>query len=393
MMTRATAKVARAVRMTKVPQARDGKSGEAEDLERTRIVTKGLYSKAGVCGFFAGASFDSTADELRSKFQELGPVVQFWLFSDWNGNSRGMGVAQYRTARQANKAVEHFSGMEVGGRKLYVKIDDQGHLQQAGEKGKGGKGEWSGGWEAGKGGDSYSGWKGGKNGGWKGGWEGEHGGGKGAKGPIGGAKGFEYSAKGGDWNNQQSARVFFSGAPFKVPPAAVQEHFAVFGEVRSLRMFKRSDGASRGMGVCIYQSASAAEEAINYGITIEGRSLFLGWDTSSGPEGKGDWSSGPIGGGKGGKGWDEDTDHPDVDPNKSVLFKNVPFETAEKFLREKFGNVGSIKSFTLFTTPDGRSRGMGVVEYFTATAAERAYNEIHDMNVSGRQMHVDYYSF
>lgn len=346
--------------------------------------------------FFAGASFDSTSDDLRSKFQEVGPVVQFWLFSDWNGYSRGMGVAQYRTARQANKAVEHFSGLEIDGRKLYVKIDDQGHLLQANEQSKGGKGEWDGGWEGGKGGDSYGGWKGGKDGGWKGGWEGGggYGGrGKGAKGtPIGGAKGVDYSTKGGDHYNQQSARVFFSGAPFKVPPAAVQEHFAAFGEVRSLRMFKRSDGASRGMGVCIFQSTRAAEEAINYGITIEGRSLFVSWDTSSGPEGKGDWSSGPIGGGKGGggKGWDQD--HPDVDPDKSVYFRNVPFETAEKFLREKFGSVGSIKNFVLFTTADGRSRGMGVVEYFTSTAAERAYNEIHEMNVSGRQMHVDYYT-
>lgn len=368
----------------------NGRYREAEDNGDHRTI------------FFAGASFDSTSDDLRSKFQEVGPVVQFWLFSDWNGYSRGMGVAQYRTARQANKAVEHFAGIEIDGRKLYVKIDHQNNLHKASEQSKGGKeggkggwkggnggkgDEWDGGWEGGKGG-----WKEEKDAGWKGGWEGGYGGpGKGVKGPIGGAKGVDYSTKGGDNYNQQSSRVFFSGAPFKVPPAAVQEHFAAFGEVRSLRMFKRSDGASRGMGVCIYHSAKAAEEAINYGIGIEGRSLFLGWDTSSGPEGKGDWSSGPIGGGKGGKGWDQD-DHQDVDPNTSVYFRNVPFETAEKFLREKFGNVGAIKNFMLFTTPDGRSRGQGVVEYFTATAAERAYNEIHDMNVSGRQMHVDYYS-
>merc|ERR1719346_342127 len=54
---------------------------------------------------------------------------------------------------------------------------------------------------------------------------------------------------------------------------------------------------------------------------------------------------------------------PNVDPAKAVFFANVPFGTTESFLRGKFETVGPVKNIKLFTTSDGRSRGMGVVEY------------------------------
>lgn len=401
--------------------------------------------------FFSGASSESSEACVRSHFQEVGDVVQFWLFSDSKGCSRGMGVAQYRTAWEANRAVERFSGTRIGGKKIVVKIDTKGHLDQARGKSDG-RHEWDSGWEGGIGGDSSSGWKGGGDGGWKGGWEGGYGGrpiggrgdsydgwkggwegGRGRSGrrkggrenggrggggrendgwedggweegydggwedgydggrrsdenegrgsDRGGGKEVKYTTQGVNlwcevkregWH--KSARVFFSGAPVKMARAAVQQHFAEFGVVRSLTIF-RSGKTSRGMGVCCYQGANAAEAAINYGVVIDGQPLYL--QQLRRREGR--------------EGWEQDQE--DLNPNKSVFFSKVPLEIAETFLKEKFGSVGEIRNFMLFTSPDGRSRGMGVVEYFTAESAERAYNEFHDMTVSGKPMHVDYFSF
>ncbi|CAK0821369.1 unnamed protein product, partial [Prorocentrum cordatum] len=110
-----------------------------------------------------------------------------------------------------------------------------------------------------------------------------------------------------------------------------------------------------------------------------------------GPRGGDGYKGGGKGGGKSwgsGKGYE---DPPQVDPNRSVFFRNVPFETTEKFLRDRFERVGEIKTFMLFTTPDGKSKGMGVVEFGSASEAERAYNEIHNTSVSGRPITVDYH--
>ncbi|CAK0819920.1 unnamed protein product, partial [Prorocentrum cordatum] len=102
------------------------------------------------------------------------------------------------------------------------------------------------------------------------------------------------------------------------------------------------------MGVCVYQNSEAAASAIRYGIIIDGRSIFMQEDTSrgqddeeyhdykdgGGPRGGDGYKGGGKGGGKSwgsGKGYE---DPPQVDPNRSVFFRNVPFETTEKFLRD-----------------------------------------------------------
>lgn len=81
----------------------------------------------------------------------------------------------------------------------------------------------------------------------------------------------------------------------------------------------------------------------------------------------------------------------DIDPKKSVFFSNVPFKTTETHLRGLFESVGSVKRLNLYTTPDGKSRGMGVVEYNTQKAAIRAYNDLHKKMVSGRYINVEEY--
>lgn len=190
--------------------------------------------------------------------------------------------------------------------------------------------------------------------------------------------------------------------------------------MRSFTVFWLNDGRHRGMGVCTYATSDIAEAALNQGITIEGRPLFLQEDVSQYsheeiPQGKGKGKGGhqalPYGtsesssyGGKNNKGlasrstsYQQDYDmygsntNISVDPSKAVFFANVPFEVTETFLKGKFDQVGPVKSLVCFTTPDGKSRGMGVVEYTSQAGAMRAYNQLHEMVVCGRTMIVDEY--
>jgi hypothetical protein len=183
--------------------------------------------------------------------------------------------------------------------------------------------------------------------------------------------------------------------------------------VRSFTVFWLNDGRHRGMGVCTYATSDIAERALNQGITIEGRPLFLQEDVSQYsqedvPKGKGKGQqalpygtseSSSYGGKKGGsrsasyQDYDMHGSTPNinVDPNKAVFFANVPFEVTETFLKSKFEQMGHVKFLVCFTTPEGKSRGMGVVEYSSVNNATKAYEQLHETMVCGRTMIVDEY--
>jgi len=219
------------------------------------------------------------------------------------------------------------------------------------------------------------------------------------------------------WTN----RVFYAGAPFHCTEGALRSYFAELGTIRSFTVFWLNDGRHRGMGVCTYSSNIEAQEALARGIVVEGRPLFLQEDVSQFAEGV----QGQIGGTRGAQqalaygtseassygpsarqkrsgsrsspydqvydAYNFEAYHIDVDPNKAVFFANVPCETTETHIRARFEACGPVKHVILFMTPDGKSRGMGLVEHTTQAGAMRAYNVLHDQPVSGRPIVVDEY--
>lgn len=332
------------------------------------------YETDGRTVFFAGASFDTTPQHLRRIFAEAGRIKQFWLFQLPDGRSRGMGVVQYEDFREAQYSIEVVHSKVIDGRSLLVKIDDVGAMATQG-----------------MGYDSA---------------------------PKGGEKRYWRGGKGSSRQSSWSNRVYYAGAPYHCSEATLRSYFEEIGSVRSFTVFWLNDGRHRGMGVCTYATSDIAERALNQGITIEGRPLFLQEDTSqysqeeAPAKGKGKGGqqalsygtseSSSYGGKKGGPAsrsasYQQDYDmygsnaNINVDPSKAVFFANVPFEVTETFLKSKFEQVGPVKSLVCFTTPDGKSRGMGVVEYTSQAGAMRAYDRLHEMVVCGRTMIVDEY--
>jgi len=319
-----------------------GYGAYTEDMEwhrAQRVMDYYGYETDGYTVFFAGASFDTTSGHLRKLFQEAGRITQFWLFQLPDGRSRGMGVVQYATFDEAQYSIELMHTRMVDGRSIMVKIDDVGALASEGQ-----------GFYAGGGG---KGWAGGKGGHLE---------------PM--------------WTN----RVFFAGAPFHCNEGTLRSYFAAFGTIRSFTVFWLNDGRHRGMGVCTYSSNEEAGYALNEGIEVEGRPLFLQEDASQygaegGPvKGKGKQASlheasasSSYGTGKDKKAGarsnpaDQNYDSysaglygVDVDPKKAVFFANAAFETTETHLKSKFEIVGKVKHLILFMTPDGKSRGKGI---------------------------------
>jgi len=293
-----------------------------------------------------------------------------------------MGVVQYERQSEAAYAIDIMHTRVVDGRSVLVKIDDVGAMASEGMGYAGGMVDRAG--------------RGGKGGQWGGGGKGRN-----QREPA--------------WTN----RVFFAGAPFHCTEGTLRSYFAELGTIRSFTVFWLNDGRHRGMGVCTYSTNAEAEDVLAKGITVEGRPLFLQEDTSQynaeggapPPPGRASQQALPYGTSESSSYgpnherkqrrsslYDHDYDaynfgayNITVDPLKAVFFANVPFETTETHLRSKFASAGKVVHLILFMTTEGKSRGMGIVEYASQAGAIRAYNTLHESYVSGRQIVVDEY--
>jgi len=68
-------------------------------------------------------SYDTTEDELRSLFTQVGTVNEVALIKDRDtGTSKGFAFVTMNSQEEANKAIEQFTGRSLGNRELTVNI-------------------------------------------------------------------------------------------------------------------------------------------------------------------------------------------------------------------------------------------------------------------------------
>ena len=135
--------------------------------------------------YVGNLSFNTTADGVRTAFQQFGTVSDVHLVSDREtGRSRGFAFVTMGTPEEAAKAIEGMDGKTLDGRPLRVNEAEQ--RQQRGGGGGGGGGGFRGG------GGGGGGYRGGGGGGYDGG-----GGGGGGGGDWGGGGGDGGGGRGG----------------------------------------------------------------------------------------------------------------------------------------------------------------------------------------------------
>jgi len=145
--------------------------------------------------------------------------------------------------------------------------------------------------------------------------------------------------------------VFFSN----VPPAAAEVHlwqlFESVGTVENIVPFT-DEGKMRGMGIVEYETDTAAKRAYHdlYQRDVLGSELVV----DNLPSAAG------------------------VDAGRAIFFKNTAPGRSEDYLRGRFEALGPVERVTCLSAPGGSGRlpGVGVVEYSTSAAAERAHREM-----------------
>ncbi|HEX5063493.1 MAG TPA: RNA-binding protein [Kofleriaceae bacterium] len=141
--------------------------------------------------YVGNLSFNTTADGVRTAFQQFGNVSDVHLVTDREtGRSRGFAFVTMGTTEEAAKAIEGMDGKTLDGRPLRVNEAEQRQARGGGGGGggfRGGGGGGRGGYGGGRGGDDYGGGGGGGGGDWGGGGDDRGGrGGRGGRGRGGG---------------------------------------------------------------------------------------------------------------------------------------------------------------------------------------------------------------
>src|SRR3954447_11620651 len=117
--------------------------------------------------YVGNLSFNTTADGVRTAFQQLGTVSDVHLVTDREtGRSRGFSFVTMGSPEEAAKATEGMDGKTLDGRPLRVNEAEQ---RQPRGGGGGGGGGFRGGGGGGRGGGGYGGGGGGDYGGGGGG--------------------------------------------------------------------------------------------------------------------------------------------------------------------------------------------------------------------------------
>lgn len=71
--------------------------------------------------FVGNLSFETTSDEIRDLFSEVGPVESCQVITDREtGRSKGFGFIEMNSQAEANTAKEKFNGQDLHGRALKV---------------------------------------------------------------------------------------------------------------------------------------------------------------------------------------------------------------------------------------------------------------------------------
>ncbi|MEO8550142.1 MAG: RNA-binding protein [Kofleriaceae bacterium] len=137
--------------------------------------------------YVGNLSFNTTADGVRTAFQQFGTVSDVHLVTDREtGRSRGFAFVTMGTPEEAAKSIEGMDGKTLDGRPLRVNEAEQRQQRGGGGGGGGGfRGGGGGGFGGGGGGGGYGG-GGDRGGGGGGGGDWGGGGGDGGRGGRGG---------------------------------------------------------------------------------------------------------------------------------------------------------------------------------------------------------------
>ncbi|KAK0549462.1 g-strand binding protein [Tilletia horrida] len=334
-----------------------------------------------------------------------GDVVFAEVLTLPNGMSKGCGIVEYERPEDAQRAIRELSDTPLNDRNVFVREDREDEarygtapppVRGAPAAGYGGRGGYAGG---------------------RGGYAGSSYGGRGAPAPGMGA----YA------HAQGGSQLYVGNLPFSVGWQDLKDLFRSAGNVIRADVQTGADGRPKGSGIVVFSNAADAANAINMynGWDFQGRPLEVREDRFAGmgpPHGVGSFGGGGgygagagaggyrggYGGGVGRGGSSYASSAPRYSggfanvptgpaggasggaPSQQIYVKNLPWSTSNEDLVELFQTTGKVDEAEILYE-NGRSRGVGVVQFATVEEAETAIAKFSGYVYGGRALDLEFH--
>eukprot|EP00873_Tetraselmis_striata_P011030 jgi/Tetstr1/431294/TSEL_020988.t1 len=193
--------------------------------------------------FVQNMDTDTSWQDLKDHFRQVGRVVHADIIKDPSGNSRGCGIVEFETAQEALQAIARMSNTELNGSTIHVREDREDREISTGR----------GSFNPGVGGSF---------------------GGRGAAGFPGGGRG--RGGRGGRGGANQAAsgcQVVVHGLPWNYAWQDLKDLMATAGQVAHTDIIQDPTGRSKGYGTVVFATPADAKNAIQTmnGAELEGR--------------------------------------------------------------------------------------------------------------------------
>lgn len=99
-------------------------------MDEREVIHRDAYGKnvKGKRLFVSNLAFETQWKYLKDHMRQAGDVVRADIFENKDGTSRGIGVVEFRSKQDMNRALKELHETMLDGRKLYLKEDTQGHI-------------------------------------------------------------------------------------------------------------------------------------------------------------------------------------------------------------------------------------------------------------------------
>ena len=181
----------------------------------------------------------------------------------------------------------------------------------------------------------------------------------------------EKSVPSGKGSGPQTCNVYVGNLSYGTSWQTLKDHMRQAGNVDRVTILSAPDGRSKGCGIVVYQHPKDAARAIKTldGSVLEDRELFVREDREVERSGPGSGGSNPP-------------------PGLSVFVGNLSFDTQWQGLKDHMRRAGNVDRAMILSSPEGRSKGCGIVVYQHPKDAARAIKTLQDSTLDGRQIFV-----
>ncbi len=285
--------------------------------------------------YVGNLSWEVSWQDLKDHMRSAGNVARADVMQDNSGRSKGCGIVEFSTAREANKAIQTLNDTELKGRKIFVREDREEGGNHATSRNNGGNTQ---------------------------------------------------SASFVVTNNSAPSGVVVENLPSNYAWKDLKDIFKAAGFVVRADIITNTSTGS--IGVVDFKSNADAKQAVSQfnnhllgGNVLSVRLRGTESDTHDGDDDDMDHDN------------DNNADDRSNNADNSVTSRKLyvgqlAWAVTWQTLKDHFKTVGNVIRADVVTDATGRSKGFGTVEFATVEEAQKAVSELNNSTLEGRSIYV-----